>query len=78
MLTSILLILAAAGWLISVVGAVLQHHGAAKLDARPVDGTFTISTSEAHARWGLSMVIVGASIGSAGTILGVLSQSDPT
>ena len=72
MLESILLILAAVGWLTSVMGAVLLHLGAAKVAEQPDTGTFSISTSEPHARWGLTMVILGASAGAVGTSLAVL------
>lgn len=75
MLKTTLLILAAAGWLTSVLGAVLLHHGAASLSEDSDRGTFTISTSESHSRWGLTLVIVGASAGALGTILAVVSSS---
>ena len=74
MVNSILLIFAAAGWLTSVLGAVLQHLGAAKLAKQPTEGTFTISTSEWHSQWGLTLVILGASAGAAGTRLAVLAS----
>lgn len=75
MLETTLLILAAAGWLTSVLGAILVHHGAAKLSEEPDPGTFSISTSERHSRWGLTLVILGASAGALGTILAVVSSS---
>lgn len=72
-MTSILLVLASIGWLTTVLGAVLVHLGAAKLATHP-DETWTISTSESRSRWGLTMIIVGASAGAGGTILAVLSS----
>jgi len=73
-LNSILLILAALGWLTSVLGAVLLHLGAAKVAEQRAEGTFTISTTESRSRWGLTMVILGASAGAVGTILAVLAS----
>ena len=71
-LKSILLILAAVGWFTSVVGAVLQHRGSAKLSVE--GGNLAISTSESHSRWGLTLVILGSSAGAAGTIFAVLAS----
>lgn len=74
MITSILLTLAAAGWLTSVIGAVLQHLGAAKLAVHPTNGTYTLSTSEARSRWGLTLIVLGASAGGVGTVVAVLAS----
>jgi len=71
---STLLTLATVGWLTSVMGAMLQHLGAARLTKHPIDGTFTLSTSEGRSRWGLTMVVLGASAGAIGTILAVLAS----
>lgn len=73
-MTSTLLVLASVGWLTTVLGAALVHLGAAKLAVQPDEGTWKISTSESRSRWGLTMIIVGASAGAAGTILAVLSS----
>ena len=73
-ITSILLTLAAVGWLTSVIGAVLQHLGSARLTTHPTDGSFTISTYEGRSRWGLTMIVLGASAGGAGTIVAVLTS----
>ena len=70
-----LLILAATGWLASVLGAVLIHRGSAKLANNVEEGTFTIFTSEAHSRWGLTLVVAGASAGALGTILAVIQSN---
>lgn len=73
MLDAILLIFAALGWLTTIIGAVLQHRGAATLTEPNSQGVYTISTSEKQSRWGLTLAIMGASVGAAGTILAVLA-----
>lgn len=75
MFESILLVLGAIGWVTSVLGAVLGHRRAAKLTEHVDEGTFSISTSERHSRWGLTLVVVGASAGGIGTILAVLTST---
>lgn len=62
------------GWLTSVLGALLQHRGAAKLAVHPTDGSYTLSTSEGHSRWGLTLVVFGASAGGLGTIFAVIAS----
>lgn len=56
-----------------MLGAVFVHLGGAKLETDP-DESWSISTSESRSRWGLTMILVGASAGAVGIILAVLDS----
>lgn len=70
---NVLLILAALGWLTSVAGAVLQHRGA--LTMTEDDDILHFNDGKRAAAAGLLFVVMGASVGALGTILGVLATS---
>lgn len=70
---NVLLILAALGWLTSVAGALLQHRGAVTM--REDDGIVHLNDEKRVAAAGLLLVVIGASVGAAGTILGVIATS---
>lgn len=77
-MTESLLCLAALGWLGSVLGAVLTHRGSVTLSVAPDDPDIIEVprlSNPAAARWGLTLIVSGATFGAGGTILAVVATS---
>lgn len=68
----ILLALATTGWVANVFGALLIHFGGAKITANHDEGTFSIRALESLSKWGVTLVIIGTSVGAIGTILAIV------
>ena len=71
-MTAVLLVLAALGWLLSVLGAILDFRSATSLTEHEDDGLFTIHQDERMGRVALLMIVGGATAGALGTILAVV------
>lgn len=71
-MTAVLLILAALGWLSSVLGAVVDTRSRFRLVENPNSGMYVIEENLKMGTLALLMIVGGASFGAAGTILAVL------
>ena len=71
-MTGVLLILASLGWLLSVLGAVLNYRSATRLTDHANEGLFTLHQDERMGRISVLLIVGGATAGAVGTILAVL------